>query len=344
LSHEAATVVSEEISNNAVSDECKILVLSRVFSIFLEVVGEKAKATNMLSYKLLLPLAVQGLQSCTRLEQRIDVEASLDKKSKEKMLKDYLWENVCDGLSRMLKPVPNESNAWTIIQRAGDLADLVNNATAHVPPRHQRQYCAILSFGASTCLEVAAAKAKKDNTTVKEVSNDGKKTGPDEDTLKLFRSCFAGVCSLQPEDQSLHATANQVLSECLDVLAAAAAAPDTCIESTVSVQATLLICQAMHQTQNQGIEPLTIAVFPHLCKLVGAEQLVLRQAAGGVLATINVGKVLKDTRTRCDQAEERADIAEQRAAKLATAIEVLQVKNESLERKFDAISAGSTIG
>jgi hypothetical protein len=260
------------------------------------------------------------------------------------LLLDYAWGNVCDGLSRMLKPVPNESNAWTIIQRAADLVDLVDTATAHVPPRHQQQYCAILSWGASTCLEVAAAKAKKDNTAGKEVSDDGKKMGPDENTLKLFRSCFSGVCSLQPEDKSLHVTANQVLSECLDVLAAAAAAPDTCIESTVSVQATLLICQAMHQTQNQGIEPLTIAVFPHLCKLVGAEQLVLRQAAGGVLARINVGRVLQDTRTRCAQAEERADIAEQRAANLTTAIEVLQVKNESLERKFDAISAGSTIG
>jgi hypothetical protein len=71
MSYEAAKVVSEEISKRSVSDECRILVVCRVLSFYLqevEQVDSLVLATDTTSFKLIAPLLGEGMQSAMALE------------------------------------------------------------------------------------------------------------------------------------------------------------------------------------------------------------------------------------------------------------------------------------
>jgi hypothetical protein len=286
-----------------------------MISLFLDE-GDAKKASNnsasvKQSYKLLVPLMAVCLKSAKELESN-DPEHSDLSIAKMRLL-DNVWEKVCISLARMLSPTPNGSKLLTI-QHAVELVDLVNISSQNVPPRHFSELCAILSSGALKILEVVRHKDFEDEALQR----------CREEDLNLFAACFTGVCQVQPKYKNLQVIAEQVLSATLEVISGKgdSNASEVDLSKNVNVRCCLLICNAMQETK--GIERLAIAVFPHLCQLVGAEEPRLRQAVGGVLFRVNVGKVLEENQTRCEEAEERARKAESRVSQLSLELEKLR--------------------
>ena len=308
-------MISEEYFSANVSNECKVLILCRLLITYLDEASQPSFASlSTLSYKLLVPLWVGGLESASQLENKQSGDAIVQ-------LLDALWEKVCLSLSKMMAPVSNGSMVLTS-QHSVDLGELVKAASKNVPKRHQSGLCAIFSSGAANCLEMA--KLQNDSSPEETERNQ-------VEFLKLFTTCFSAVCMLQPENSSLLATADHVLSEARRSDLKDSENDDSDSSFNLGVEATLSICRAIRQMNRP--ETITIFLFPQLCKLVGTEHLELRQAVGEVLALVDVGRVLNEARTRCQHAEKRAEEAEQRAAKLAKEVEELRKAKDALERQ-----------
>lgn len=322
LSHETAKVICETISSKTVSDECRVLVMGRLLSIFINDANEapSSAATVDTSIQLLVPLATACLQSASRLETS---QGGQENRYVKRQLLDSLWEKVCMSLSKMLSPPQNGSSLLTI-QHAVELVGLVKVASANVPKRHSEDFCAILLTGALKCLEVVRIQDEEKSS----ISDADRRLRRDE-ILKLFTACFSGVCSVQPEDPRLRAIAEQVVSEALEEMSNLEAGSS--IDSLIGIQTTLLVCQSMQEINE--IETLKIYLFPKLCKLVGADHIELRRTVGAFLARVDVSRVLDETKSRCRHAEQRADEAEKRAARLAKEVEELKKTKDALERQ-----------
>jgi hypothetical protein len=309
LCHEASNVILEEFPKEAVSDECKVLVLARLLSIFLENQDvmtqnkKKGACTIGISYTTLIPIMRAGLESGKKLDHgpKETSKAILG-------LLDNLWEKIFLSLSRMLSPIPNVSERIDI-SHLTDLVELVNASSANVPSRHSLDLCTILSSGASRCLEIAKA-----------IEISGENT---EDTINLFAACFKGACRSDARMQSI---AKDVLEQAFQTISSNASLED------LNVTASLKICQVLQDLS--GIEDVVIAVFRELSQLVGVEFTSLRRAAGTVLATTNISGVLEDALARRQHAEERALISERRVSELEEEVETLQRQKEALERQL----------
>jgi hypothetical protein len=314
-------VICETISSKTVSDECRVLVMGRLLSIFINDANESPSAAAVdTSIQLLVPLATECLQSASRLETSQSGQENTDVK---RLLLDSLWEKVSMSLSKMLSPPQNGSTLLTI-QHAADLVGLVKIASANVPRRHGEDFCAILLTGSLTCLQVVRIQNKENSA----ISDADRRLRRDE-ILKLFTACFSGVCAVQPEDPRLRDIAEQVVSEACEEMQTLE--PGSSIDSLrIGMQATLLLCQSMQEIKE--IETLAIYLFPRLCKLVGVDQIDLRRTVGAFLAGVDVSRVLDETKRRCHHAEQRADEAEKRAGRLAKEVEELKKTNEELEK------------
>jgi hypothetical protein len=332
MSYEAAKVVSEEISKRNVSDECRILVVCRVLSFYLhevEQVESLVFAADTTSFKLIAPLLGEGMQSAMALEVLGESETQMN--PFKTLLLEQLWQKVCNALAYMIKPTVPVSGAQATILHAKDMVRIVQAVTAHMAPSYHNTVCEILVSGASQCLEFARGGNSDDKVG-------GSTQRGSDDALQVFTACFSGVCSVQPENAKILALAGHVLDETCQRLIG----PNTTSEQhkqpqDAGLRATLQICRALQEVN--GIEPLVIALFPQLCKLVGTEQAVVRQAVGSVLARINVGKALSDSQAKFHEAEERAQQAEARAAQLALEVEDLQSENEDLARQVAILTA-----
>jgi hypothetical protein len=327
LSHEASTVLHDEFSNDNVSNECRVLILCRMISVFLDKVHAKKSSKKPShvdsSYKLLVPLMAAGLKSARELESMASDDSSTNK-AKEGLL-DILWEQICVSLARMFSPTPNGSKLLTI-RHAVDLVDAVNSCSENASSRHSGELCAILSSGASKGLEVAKLFVDK-GVEDKEIQRHR------DESLKLFAACFTGVCQLQPQHNMLKIIAEQILSSALEVISKKTSDMDPLKD--VGMQACLLICQAMQEIN--GVELVAIPIFPQLCQLVGAEETQLRKAVGGVLARVNVGKILEESQTKSEAAEVRARTAEKKVAELSGELEETRTEKEALQRQLPMI-------
>ena len=261
MSHEASNVLHEELSNDNVSDTCRVIALSRMISVFLEDAdskkgGKGIASSSKQSYKLLVPLMATGLKSAAALEVYDPEQSSLT--DAKIWLLDHLWGTVFVSLARMFSPTPNGSKLLTI-PHASDLIGLIHASADNVPQRHHAELCNILSSGASKCLDVAQqfSDTHQDDTETKAYR---------DDLLKLFAACFAGVCQLQPKDKNLRKIAEQALVATCDMVYAGQKADDDSNNNDLTLPVCLLICTAMQNAT--GIEHLVISVFPQLCQLV----------------------------------------------------------------------------
>jgi hypothetical protein len=261
-------------------------------------------------YKLLLNLATAGCMSAKELEGPVSSSGV-----KEHLL-DHLWGKVAVAMASMLSPTPNGLEILTIVH-PGDLESIVSAVSKNAPQRHAAELCAVLSSGATKCLEVAHLCVSAESGELEQHR---------EATLRLFRACFAGVCQLDPHYKKLHEISEKVLSASLAV---ADNKSDDSKSNDVNVRACLSICKAMEDTD--GTESVAIAVFKRLCQLVGSEDPRLRQAVGAVLGKVNVGRVLEDSRTQCEQAERRAAAAESEILELRRELEKMAKEKKALE-------------
>jgi hypothetical protein len=316
LSNEASSVLHEEISSPNVSDECRVLILCRMLSVYLDECAKGEAAWNnavdvKTSYKLLVDLATAGFRSAKTVESHV---SACSIAAKENLL-DNLWRKIAVAIAVMLSPTPNGSKFLTIMH-PGDLESIVGAVSMNAPSRHAAELCAVLSSGASKCLELAHLSVDNDTEELEQHK---------ETSLSLFSACFSGVCQLDPQYKRLPEISEKVLSASLGV---AYGATDSNFDD-VNVQACLSICKAMEDAD--GTESIVIAVFTQLCQLVGAEDPRLRQAVGAVLGNVDVGRILEDTRTQCEQAERRATAAESTILELTRELEKLSKEKAALE-------------
>ena len=266
------------------------------------------------SCNLLVKLATAGFSSSKTLESNMSDAPSEVKRE----LLDALWGNFAVAMASMLSPKATGPNAMTILY-SEDLKIIVSEACRHKPQRHTAEVCSVLSSGASKCLEIAQMAAESDSDVGRLKQ---------QRTMQLFSSCFQGVCSLDPKNKQLQDLAEKVLSASLEIVRGKT---DINMENP-NIQASLSVCKTMEDTE--GTENLAIAVFKQLCQLVGVDEPVLRQAIGAVLSKVDVGRVLEDSQTRCDEAEQRASVAERQVLELSQNIEKLLQEKAVLEAQL----------
>jgi hypothetical protein len=313
LSHEASSVLCEEIPNENVSDECRVLILCRLFLALLG--GDDCDSirfqSDELSYKLLTPLMAPCLKSAKELERNI--ESLSNAHDARLQLLDILWVRLCMALAKMLSPISDGSKI-AAIHHALDLVDLVKNISQFPSTKYSSELCGILSTGALKCLEAAKIHSFS------------------QANLQLFGSCFGGICQLDSADESLPVIAKQVFAAAQHSRSDESSKPEEVQSKQFNVEACVMACQIMQDTP--GIERVVISVFPSLCQLVGAEESPLRDSVGRVLSLVNVGQVLEDTQLRCETAERRAHTAEKNVTQLSSQLEQLLKEKEALERQL----------
>jgi hypothetical protein len=231
----------------------------------------------------------------------------------------------------MIKPTVHVGGTQATILHAKDIVRIVQAATVHMAPSYHSTVCEILVSGALQCLELARGGNADDDKV------GGGTQRESDDALQVFTACFSGVCSVQPENAKILALAERVLDETCQRLIVPNTITSKQSQNDAGLRATLQICRALQEIN--GIEPLVIALFPQLCKLVGTEQTVVRQAVGSVLARINVSRALSDAQAKFHDAEARAQQAEARAAQLTREMEDLQSVNEELARQVAILTA-----
>lgn len=309
LEHEATNTLVGVMSYPEISDECKVLALARLLSIFLETDLAKAKKKTAkdfdgVSYKNLIPVLKVGISSAKELEEN---RPQSDSAAITGLL-NGVWKKVFLSLTQMLSPMMNESKRAVIVH-SPDLVLLIRDASASVPERFSSDLDSILGSGATRCLEIAKAtdlSAEKEN-----------------DTLDLFGACFAGACK---SDKTMQEMGKSLFEGCYNSLSTKPP------EIDMNVKATLSICKAMQQAD--GMEDAVIVVFAELSSLIGLEDIGVRKAAAAVLAKADIGQVLDDRQALCEAAEGRARVAEGRVTELEAEVELLNKQKEALERQL----------
>ncbi len=308
LEHEASSVLNEEFCKDSLSHETRVLVTSRMLTTFLNASLSPRLAWTDSSYSLLASLMRRGLASANELQMMSNQLSS----SKVKLL-DSLWDKTTMTLNYMLTPKVDD-NKQQMIPHSIDLIDIATSVSKTTPPRRREEICAILSSGASKCLELARDDPSQRN-----------------EALRLFTACFTAVCRVDPKNRSLRIIAEHVLTATTLVVSRQSKQDDEFIKD-VNVQACLMICRAMQKVE--GVDLVAIAVFPQLCRLIAVESTELRKAVGDVLAKIDVGRVIAESDASRLAAEGRAIVAEIKVVELTKELADLQQEKADLQRRI----------
>lgn len=325
---EAASAISEAISKDKLSDECRALVLYKILVIFStnydEIGGSENKKTcrHKQDYKRLVPIVLQGLGAASRLDTKEDTD------EKYAHAVDLLWKQMLNSMSDMLTPVLLGKGLMKI-SRVTELQEIITVTLASAPDRFVPDLCAVLSSGALKMIEVAKLHEKITNANSKGDSVQKSKRHR-EDVLKLFTICFTGICLHRPEDPVLRSIAKQSLSGAVETMNNASGISTPGDASNVDAEVTIRVCQAMKS--NEKTESLVISVFPLLCKLVASNDSNVSLAANEVFSAVDIAHVLQAGQKRFEEAEKRALEAERKVAELQIVVEELKQKNQELQR------------
>mmetsp|Transcript_36290 Transcript_36290/g.87912 ORF Transcript_36290/g.87912 Transcript_36290/m.87912 type:complete len:1753 (+) Transcript_36290:95-5353(+) len=325
-STEASNSLFEALPNDCVSDEIRVMVLCRMMLAF---VGEQNQTYSVLGsgndflYRLFKSMIGPCVTSAHTLQKQYWTPEQHG--SPMDQLLDLLWDRLCAVLARLLTSAfQNELSA----QVFNDLTVIVDGVSKYPNDRYSSALCGILATEAMNCLDLQWPPEEKSD---EDYSNE---------SLKLFGSCFGGICRLNPEERILPVIAKQVLEAAKEELSKE---KDDNDESTNSedptnrkVEACVIMCQSMEDTV--GMELVVISVFSLLCEMVGATDHRLRDSVATVLSKVNVGSALEDIKGQCQTAEDRAQRAEEQVATMRKQMEDLQKENEALQRQLAFIS------
>lgn len=336
LSREAAKAVVEELSSGTILDETKVQVLYRILTNFTAEMNKevdskdafKKRAHQKKSYALLVPIVEAGLESATRLANADETQAWLDP----------LWGEVADVIAHLLTPVRSASNGL-YMARSASLLDMLKSVTSHVPPRENGNICKLLSSGVESSIEVAQSQTAigNDESMSSEVSRKAKTRS--EEALKVFESCFDGLCKLEPQSPNLQTLVKSLLEK-VSVLSDSVEVP-TEDDRELQVNVAIVVCKVV--SRNSDMERLTISIFSLLSKLISVDNELLRIEAGNILGRVDVGQVLEEATRRCELAERRAEEAEEHIQELVDEIDDLRDENESLHQQILVYSTSSAL-
>ncbi|CAJ1952394.1 unnamed protein product [Cylindrotheca closterium] len=333
-STEASNSLFSALPNDCVSDEIRVMVLCRMMLAF---VGEQNQSYSVLEsgngflYRLFKSMIGPCVTSAYTLQKQY---WTLEQQgSPMDQLLDLLWDRLCAVVARLLASAfQNELSA----QVFNDLTVIVDGISKYPNDRYSPALCGVLATEAMNCLDLdlpPPPPSEEEKSDEKDYSNE---------SLKLFGSCFGGICRLNPEEKILPVIAKQVLLAAKEELSKeledddnddSANADD---RTTRKVEACVIMCQSMEDTL--GMELVVISVFPLLCEMVGASDHRLRDSVATVLSKVNVGHALDGIKGQCQAAEDRAQRAEEQMATLRKEMEDLQKENEALQRQLAFIS------
>lgn len=312
LNFEASAIVSQEISAEYVSDECRMCVLYLILDDFLSAEDEDKESKMELKrrryYKRFIPIVKCGLEGSSALAKNTDNDDCLQAVTK-------LWKKVIECILVMLTPV-TIGNGVVKIARVNEVLLVVDTSVLTVPEGQVLELCEALCFGSLSSYESAKQHAMHAETSPE--SDFGKKCKRcRDDLLKLFYCCFFGCATLNPEFPVLRTISETILGGTMN------SNKDSLYN--LSVDASLMICKAMQECNNTG--SLVISQFSRLCQLVFSDSRELRDAVGFVFTSVNVADTLQQAQQRYQDAEKRASQAEERIKELEAQVQAL--KSES---------------
>ena len=216
---------------------------------------------------------------------------------------------------------------------------MLKSVTSHVPSRENEKICDILSAGVESSIEVAQSQTAigNDESMSSEVSRKAKTRS--EEALKVFESCFDGLCKLEPQSSILHKLVKSLLEK--DAILSDSAGVGTDDDRELHVNISIIVCKVI--SRNSEMERLTISIFSLLSKLISVDNEVLRIEAGNILGRVDVGQVLEEATRRCESAERRAEEAEEHIHELVEEIDDLRDENESLHQQILVYSTSSAL-
>jgi C-terminal region of Mon2 protein len=309
LNFEAATLVSQEICQENVSDKCKAIVLYEVMGIFLA-----DRIPKRRHYKIFIPILQSGAEGALQLSATSDQQLL--------NIFDVVWKRLLECLSLMFTPIQIGEDLWKI-SRVSELLTVVAIVKENVPQACAIDLCILLSTVAIKVYEIAGKHAVFGALDPESAFGRKSKRHRD-DLLKLFSICFSSGCELGPEENCIASVASTVFSS----------NSNAAVESmqALGVDATICICQALEERMN--INTLIVSVFPHLCALILSENVRLKQAAGNVLTKANIAAFLQESQSRCKEAEKRANDAEKEVKDLEAIVYALQREKVQLQEEL----------
>ena len=322
LANEASSILHKNISNESLSNECRLILLCRMLTIYMEGEDPLVRDGPSSSLELLISFADVVLEKSMAEFETLYSELPVPKKD----LLDSSWQSIALSLSYMLSPILDDTTNRSIIAHPKELNDLVQIYTKEIPLRYRPSICATLSSGASKCLEVS-------------IGNSGSKN---QDYLALFATCFAGACICDASEPRLVSTAEKVLdqaSEEVQVLSSS----DEVNSSNFAIPAAILMCEALskiartRQPEEDTIDGLVVKLFGRMCPLISCEYDPLRKAVGNILAQVDIGSIIATTNDRLVQAVQRAEAAEQQVKLLTTEVDELKRDKAALEHQAGSI-------
>lgn len=346
LCREAGSVVAEVIASDRIAPYIKVQVLSRVLRVLL---SEGVRERSMMAggatgkkepkrkrcYKLFVPVLQEGLCSASILEQQAmgDDDDNMDKQELRDLL-NVLWERLCNSLAQMLSPVPVAPHVYRI-PLPSSLIEILTATSEHVPYHHRSEYCNILSSGASKSMEIAISA---NSSPLKDGDAARKLKKLSEEALSIFKSCFNGICQIQPDNAILPGIAERGLNEAIKAIEERGSENET---TKNAIETVLIICQAMRS--HEKMDTLIISVFSQLCRLIGVENGALRSEIGQLLGTVDVAKILDEAKHQRAVAEQRAEAAEQQVVALKSQLKDLRATNESLQQQVSVFTASTLL-
>ena len=313
LNLEASVIAAQEISQNAVCDECKVFVLNKILLNFLLIHHSKELKVRR-QYKSFIPFLTSGVASLGRIQEKGDVHS--------KNAANIVWKNILSCLSSMLTPVMLGRELYKI-PRVPEIITIVLSINSTVPKSFSNELVKYLSDGADKAVD--AAKQHAINATVSPESDFGRKSKRHrDDLLKLLYACYSGCCTLGPEQTCTHTTAAAILNAALSSSAEAVHGLHT--------DAVLLVCQCIEEHIN--MESLIASIFPQLCSLIMSDNTRLKNAAGKLLTNANISKSLQTAKTLYEESERRAVAAERRVVELEGVVNELQYEKSQLQQEL----------
>lgn len=330
MSKEASKAMFDALPNECVSDETRVLLLCRMMLAFVDEKSHdevESKSTDDFLYRLFKSIIAPCLESSHVLQEKYWTPESQG--SAMDQLLDLLWDRLCTLLARLLRNAFQKELSTEVFN---DLIVTVDSISMHPNDRYSSTLCGVLASTAMNCLDL-------------ELPSSGDKSGDDysDESLKLFGSCFGGICKLNPKERSLPVIAKQVLLAAGEELSNNDGEDKNDLTASQSqehrsrkIESCIVLCRSMQETL--GMELVVTSVFSLLCDMVDAPHDRLRGSVAAVLSKVNIGKVLEEIKGQHEAAEKRALKAEERERMLSKQMEELRKENEALQRQLAFIS------
>ena len=334
---EAVKAIVEAVQESTQPVECQAYVLNEVLQVFQREAKDGMLAIRQenrykIDYKRMIPVITSGLEACSVIEEKAGGNSS--------HLIARAWESLIAAFSIMITQVPM-GKGMLKISRVPEVTELVTIIVPKTPPSFSAVLCDAMVTGTNNCLNVAELHERysvfhSDSDVISH-----SKRHRDE-VIQLFAKLCAGACKLQADNPYLRTMCQKTVEKAVRSTFSSEENGDS-----YNIDATLAICQCIREIK--GTEILVPSVFPSLCKLISANDDIVRKAVAETLTSDKTRRLLKDAESRFERtsglqrAQEQAKLAEEQAKRLSDEVNDLKQKNARLQRDLAALKAGATL-